>query len=140
MSRSGSSRLLVVGALLLSCIAGAVISAQRTSDAMVAAGQQFVDSLTPQQRQQAMFPVDSDERLKWNYIPDEAFPRNGLPLKAMAPAQRMRAYDLLKSGLSQKGYMTYTAIMELETVLREIEKEAAGKGTPRFLRDPLLPR
>jgi hypothetical protein len=140
MVRVGSSRLLLIVGLLLSSMAGAVLSAERTSEAMVAAGQQFVESLTPQQRQQAMFPLESDERVKWNYIPDEAFPRNGLPLKAMTPAQRMRAHGLLKAGLSQKGYMTYTAIMELETVLRDIEKEAAGKGTPRFVRDPLLPR
>src|ERR1051325_9501844 len=140
MPKVGSFRLLLIFGFLLTGITGAVVSAQRTSEAMVAAGQQFVESLTPQQRQQAMFPFDSDERFKWNYIPDEVFPRNGLALKAMTPAQRMRAHDLLRAGLSQKGYMTYTAIMELETVLRDIEKEASGKGARQFVRDPLLPR
>jgi Protein of unknown function (DUF3500) len=140
MVRVRSLRLLLIVVLSLTAVTGAVVSAQRTAEAMVMAGQQFVESLTAQQRQQALFPFESDERLKWNYIPDEAFPRNGLSLKAMTPAQRMRAHDLLKAGLSQKGYMTYTAIMELETVLRDIEKEAAGKSAPQFVRDPLLPR
>jgi len=135
-----ASRLILIIGLLLTGLAGALVSAQRTSEAMVTAGQQFVESLTPQQRQQAVFAFDSDERFKWHYIPDEAFPRTGLALKAMTAAQRMRAHDLLRAGLSQKGYMAYSAIMELETVLHDLEKEAAGKNAPQFVRDPLLPR
>lgn len=106
---------------------------------MVAAGQQFVSSLTPAEREQAMLPFESDERFKWNYIPDEMFPRQGLALKAMTAAQRQRAADLLKAGLSQKGYMTYTAIMQLESVLRDVEKNTGDNGR-RFVRDPLAYR
>ena len=139
MPRVHYSRSVLLVVLVLSGIAGVVVSAQRTSDAMVAAGQQFVDSLTPPQRQQTVFAFDSDERYKWNYIPDEMFPRQGLPLKAMSAAQRGRAEDLLKAGLSQKGYMTYTAIMQLESVLKEVEKSGGDNGR-RFLRDPLAYR
>jgi hypothetical protein len=49
----------------------------------------------------------------------------------MTPPQRARAMELLQSGLSQRGYVTATAIIELENVLREIEKSA------RFARDPV---
>ena len=139
MRRVSYSRLALVGGVVLAFVLSAVIAAQRSSDAMVTAAQQFLESLTPAQRQEAVFAFDSNERFKWNFIPDEMFPRNGLALKAMTPAQRMRAQDLLKTGLSQKGYMTYTAIMELETVLKALEKDSGDNGR-RFLRDPLAYR
>jgi hypothetical protein len=48
----------------------------------------------------------------------------------MTAAQRTAAHALLRSGLSTRGYETYTAIIQLENVLRVIEK--GGK----FQRDP----
>ena len=50
------------------------------------------------------------------------FPRNGLTIKEMNPQQRALAHALLKSGLSQQGYTAATSIMELETILRAVEK------------------
>jgi hypothetical protein len=57
------------------------------------------------------------------------FPRNGLPLKTMTEPQRKAAHDLLRSGLSDRGYQTYTAIIQLENILRVIE-------SGRLARDP----
>jgi hypothetical protein len=54
------------------------------------------------------------------------FPRNGLTIGAMSEPQRKAAHDLLKSGLSQKGYLTATSIMQLEDVLRVIEDAGGG--------------
>ena len=139
MRMVSDSRLGLVAGVLLASVLGAVVAAQRSSEAMVTAAQRFLESLTPAQRQQATFAFESDERFKWNFIPDEMFPRNGLPLKAMTPTQRMRAQALLQTGLSQKGYMTYTTIMELETVLKALEKESGDSGR-RFVRDPLAYR
>jgi hypothetical protein len=102
-------------------VAGVLVSAQRASSAMATAAGAFLSSLTPEQRKQATYPLESEERLRWNFIPDETFPRNGLPLKAMTEPQRKAAHDLLRSGLSQRGYETYTAIIELEKILRVIE-------------------
>jgi hypothetical protein len=59
------------------------------------------------------------------------FPRKGLNFRTMTEAQRARAHDLLKSGLSQRGYVTASSIIQLETVLRAIE--TGGK----MARDPL---
>ena len=58
-------------------------------------------SLSPEQRKQAVFAFTSNERLHWNYIPSEAFPRNGLMVKDMSDAQRKLAHDLLKAGLKK---------------------------------------
>jgi hypothetical protein len=117
-----------------------VTASQRQAAAMASAANAFLSGLTPDQRQQAALPFEGDERMRWNFIPNEMFPRKGLMVKAMSEAQRAQAHALLKTGLSQKGYMTATSIMELENVLRAIEAGGGGDsrgGPPRFARDPL---
>ena len=59
----------------------------------------------------------------------------------MTEAQRKLAHDLLKAGLSQRGYMTASSIMDLETVLGALEaaQRAAAAEPPRgtpIVRDP----
>ena len=78
-----------------------------------------------------MFPYADAERLRWHFIPNEMFPRKGVSFRTMSPAQKEKAHALLKSGLSQKGYLTATAIIDLEDTLRAIE------NSPRFARSPL---
>jgi hypothetical protein len=56
------------------------------------------------------------------------FPRKGLMIKEMNEAQRRLAHDLLRTGLSARGYNKVTAIIELEDILRVIE---AGGKFPR---------
>jgi hypothetical protein len=130
MTRFISRRVVVAFGLLVLLAAGVVVSAQRASSAMTGAATRFLASLTAEQRKQATYPFEADERLRWNFIPDESFPRNGLPYKAMNEAQRKAALELLQSGLSARGYQTYTSIMQLENILRAIE------GGVRMARDP----
>jgi hypothetical protein len=112
---------------VLAVIAGTVISAQRSSNAMTTAATAFLNSLTPEQRQKAVFAFKSDERLRWNFIPTEGFARNGLLIREMTEPQRKLAHDLFKSALSQRGYMTASSIMELESTLAVIESAAAAQ-------------
>jgi hypothetical protein len=124
MRRLASARVMVGLAVVAAFALSAVISAQRAQGVagnMAAAATAFLGSLTPEQRQKASFPLESTERLRWNFIPTEAFPRNGLTLREMTEPQRKLAHDLLRSALSDRGYQTYTAIIQLENVLREIE-------------------
>jgi hypothetical protein len=144
MAKFRSYRLLLAAGCIVALIAGTVISAQRSSTTMASAATAFLNSLTPEQRQKAVFDFKSDERLKWNFIPTEGFPRNGLLLREMDEKQRQLAHNLLKSALSQKGYMTASSIMELESTLAEIERAAAanaagrgGRGGGGFERHPL---
>jgi hypothetical protein len=102
---------------------GGLAATQSSSTAMVAAGQALVNALTPQQRPQAMFPLESDDLFTWKVVPDSAASCTGLALEAMTPAQRTLAQHLLQAGLSDKGYATYTAIMNLEDVLRGMDKD-----------------
>jgi hypothetical protein len=139
MKRLRSPRLILVAVSLAAAVTGALIAAERSSSAMAEAAAAFVASLTPAQRQKAVFPFASDERTHWNFIPTEAFPRNGLTLIEMTDAQRQRAHNLLKAGLSQRGYLTATAIMDLETVLGDLEQRArnAGQNAEGMRRDPV---
>jgi hypothetical protein len=99
--------------------------------AMAKAADGFLSSLSADQRSKATFPFDDDRRFEFRYTPRA---RTGLALKEMTAEQRARAHVLIKSGLSTRGYTAATQIMELETVLREIE--AARGGT--IVRDPEL--
>ena len=126
------------------CVAawlGAVGAAERSPAAMADAASKLVASLTSEQRQQGTFAFDSTEREHWGFVPTEIFARNGLILGAMSEPQRKLAHDLLRTGLSQRGYMTASAIMDLEIVLRGIEDagggDAARPGVARMVRDPV---
>jgi len=134
-----TARIFLFIGFVLALIAGTIISAQRSSSTMASAATAFVNSLTPEQRQKAVFPFKSDERLHWNFIPTEMFPRNGLLLRDMTEQQRKLAQDLLKSALSQRGYLTATAIMDLETTLGDLERRSreSGRGGEAFERQPL---
>jgi hypothetical protein len=127
MTRLLSARVIVaIG--LLAAMGGAIVHGQRTSSApaMTSAAEKFLASLTPEQRQQATFPFDSPERLRWHFVPQ--FERNGLMIKSMTEPQRKLAHELLKTGLSDRGYTTYTQIMQLESILKVLEN---GKGPVR---------
>jgi len=117
-----SPRLLLSIVCLAAAGAGALVAAGRSSSAMADAATAFVSSLTPEQKKKAVFAFDSEELTHWNFIPTEAFPRNGLTIGEMNEAQRALAHNLMKAGLSQRGYMTATAIMDLENILGALER------------------
>src|SRR5438552_2794690 len=141
MTHPLSSRLCLSAALVAALAVGSMVAAERSSSAMATAATRFVNALTPDQRQQASFAFDSDERLHWHFIPTETFPRKGLLVRAMNEAQRKLAHDLMKASLSQRGYMTASQIMDLETVLGAIERAAreggrGGEAARALERDP----
>ena len=94
------------------------INAPATATQMSQAANTFLNSLSPMQRDAAMFSFEDSERYDWHYVPRS---RSGLPLKDMTPDQRALAFAFLQVALSQSGYWKATTIMKLETVLREIE-------------------
>jgi hypothetical protein len=104
---------------------------------MAASADRFLAALTADERKQASFPFDAEERLNWHYIPRA---RKGLPIKAMTEPQRQLARELLKTGLSQHGYLTATSIMNLETILGDLERQNAAPpaNPPAIVRDPEL--
>jgi hypothetical protein len=132
MSSLLSPRACLAAAAVAALAIGSTIAAERSSSAMSDAATRLLGSLTTEQRQQASFAFDGDERLHWHFIPTEMFPRKGLLIRSMTEPQRTLARDLLKAGLSQRGYLTATSIMDLETVLKALEaaQRAAGPQPP----------
>jgi hypothetical protein len=132
-------RIALAGIAVVVLVIGSVIAAERSASSMASAATAFLASLTPEQRAQATFEFGSDERTRWNFIPPQAFPRKGLTFRAMSETQREKAHALLKTGLSQRGYVTAAAIMDLESTLGALEGAARGAGqrAENFPREPL---
>jgi len=130
MSRTWHVRALVALALVGALYGGVTLAQQRAAASMANAASAFLAGLTPEQRVKATFPLNAEERMRWNFIPTSMFPRNGLPLKEMTADQQKLAHDLLKASISQAGYQTATTIMSLENVLKAVE----APGGP--VRDP----
>jgi len=131
-------RLWLASACLAAALVGGLVAAERSSAAMASAATSFLTSLTPEQRQKAAFAFESDDRLRWHFIPSEGFPRKGLLLKEMTEPQRERVRGLLRAGLSQRGYLTASQIMDLESLLGQIEQSAraSGRAAESMVRDP----
>lgn len=78
----------------------------------------------------AVFPFQTQERENWSYVP---MPRKGVSLGEMNEQQRKLLQDLLRTALSQRGYLQATSIVSLEVVLREIEKSTFRDPDRYFL-------
>ena len=131
-----SARFLVWLACVLAYFA-ATYAADRSPANMANAANKFLSSLTPDQKKAAAYAFDNvAERERFGFVPTEMHPRVGLMIEKMTEPQREAAHNLLKSGLSQKGYMTTTSIMGLETILNAIENPP-GSNPPKLERNPL---
>jgi len=129
MGRAVRKAGVALAALIGVTATGAVLASRSDVSQMASAADAFLRALTDEQRERARFDFSSAERQRWHFIPIEMFERHGVMLKDLDSTQRERAHDLLRAGLSQRGYMTATQVMELEDVLRELE------GGGRFARD-----
>jgi hypothetical protein len=143
MSRLQNPRVALAVTLIAVWSTGIELASQRAASsstkaavAMTSAASKWLEGLTPEQRTKATFEIGGEELTRWNFIPTNMFPRKGVPIKEMSEAQRKLAHELLKAGLSQRGYLTAAAIMELETILHAIENADGKKGAN--IRDPEL--
>ena len=110
------------------CLIAATGSLRAHSSAaeMTVATKALLKVLTPAQQNQALLSFDDKERTHWIYVPSQ---RQGLPLKELSDKQRPFIQSLLKTALSQSGYLKAESIRELENILKVIE---AGQGkSPR---------
>jgi hypothetical protein len=81
------------------------------------AANRFLASLPTAQRQEAVFAFSSSERTRWHWTTVDAVPRNGVALGDMSNESRALALALLRSSLSEAGYMQAVAIMALQLEL-----------------------
>lgn len=90
----------------------------------------FLDALTPAQRIQAQFPLQSDVRRRWTNV--SSAPRFGLSYAEMSPVQRQRADGLLRAFLSVEGYRQSKAIMLINGYLAEATGNSQRYGIDQF--------
>jgi hypothetical protein len=117
--------LAVLGLFVLASLA----RAHAPATDMFGAAEKFLGALNPEQKKQATYALTDKERENWFFTP---VPRQGLPLKQMDEAQRKLGLALLRTGLGQRGNIRADAIMSMELVLKELEKD-----TPAGRRDPI---
>ena len=72
MNRLVTSRWIAAAIITRSSL-GLTVATDPSPGRMAAAATQFLESLTPEQRQQAMFPFDGEERTHWHFVPTEIF-------------------------------------------------------------------
>ncbi len=99
------------------------VSTRQITDAARA----FVDSLSEPQREQALFPLESDAWRRWSNI-HPFLMRHGVSLDEMSAAQRERALALLRESLSTQGFKTARDVMRLNELVLAITGSKAEYG------------
>ena len=110
--------------LLLFCLiinSLGIFAQKNTNQKALSATQSFLKTLDNEKRSKAFFPYDTDERRSWFFVPIE---RKGLPLMDMNEEQKNAAINLINATLSESAKKTTLAIMQLEIILKQIEKLA----------------
>lgn len=120
----------ILAATLAVTLLGRSVLAHGPGGEMAEAANNFLNSLTPEQKKKASYELTSEERKNWHFVPKE---RNGIALTNLNGAQKHLAHALLASSLSARGYIKASTIMSLEQILQEME----GPNR-RFPRDPEL--
>jgi hypothetical protein len=129
-------RLRLIGLFLCAVALAAAYHQASTEAVMAESAQQFLDSLTAEQKGETVFDFNSETRTVWHFVPDNnyldmrGFPRKGLKYKQMTSEQRRLADALVASGLSQTGFLKAMKIMSLEQVLAVMENDKAGRRDP----------
>jgi hypothetical protein len=111
----------------LICIAAIAISSFSCSaqNNLAQTANRFINSLNTKQKAKTIFPFNGEERYNWHYFPKS---RQGIPLNELDAQQKKAAFDLLKICVSDNAFQKATAIMQLETVLNNVE---GGNGSYR---------
>lgn len=106
-----------------------VTPTSEVSARMTIAAQALLASFDDSLNAAARFAFEDDERYHFQFTP---VPRKGADLRDMNPAQRKLVVELLQTILSEEGYRKATEIMQLEGVLKILEK----RGDDDDRRDP----
>ena len=110
-----------------------------TGAGMTVHANEFLGTLSADHKEIAVLPYDSEARVGWHFIPfadmDGKPGRKGLQVRHMDENQRKAASTLLHSALSEVGYGKAKKIMEMEALLKELEKTKTGtplRDTERY--------
>ena len=80
----------------------------------------FISTLTENQRSIALYDFGNEERYNWHFFPKTD--RKGISLKTLNTAQKGELIKFLQQCLSAKGLEQSLSIMQLEGILKQLEK------------------
>jgi len=86
----------------------------------------WIATLTEEQREATLFPVDDEEWRKWANM--HSYKRQGTSFEEMTEAQRDKAFELLGAALSAKGLQLTRDIMRLNETLKEMVNKPGEYG------------
>ena len=92
----------------------------------------FIESLSPDQKSKAVFEFDNQSRFIWSYLPVSMVRRAGISLRQLYEPQKVLVHELLKSSLSQSGYMKTEQIIGLEDILKVLEPNNYGRDADQY--------
>lgn len=126
--------------LALAVVAGVALvgtsAPETTGGKMSASATAFLATLSPELKPKAAFDFTDKHRTAWFFTPqqtDKKFTRKGARLEEMTADGKKAAMELLKSGLSAKGYEQATTIIGLENLLAEFEgSKGANTRNPNW--------
>lgn len=85
----------------------------------VSTANSFIALLSDAQKTETVFPFDVEERYNFHFVP---LKRRGITFNEMNPQQHKLALDLLRSCVGEETFQKTKEIMQLEVVLKELEK------------------
>jgi hypothetical protein len=101
--------------LFLFSIVGTLITAQSfDQSSVIDAAKKFMNSLSDVQKNIALRPLSDDNHTRWSNLPLEQVERDGLRLDELNDEQRQNIHQLLRTVLSDQGYLKILFIMQYD--------------------------
>ena len=98
-------------------------------EAMTQAALAVLESFTPPQRRQALYPFEAHERRDWHFVPRR---RPGVTLGAMPSSQQERVWALLRAGLSPQGVQKTRDVISTEAILGELSSNPGYRDASNY--------
>jgi len=92
----------------------------------------LINSLSTSQRPRMLYNLQDSASKQWHYLPWNSFERPGIALKELSKKQKPYVFQLLQIFLSSKGYNKTKAIIELEDILAELEKNSIRRDKEKY--------
>ena len=90
----------------------------------------FLNSLSDEQREICTFPIDNKEWRRWSNI--DFYKRKGIGLADLTEEQKELAFRILKESLSPKGFQKTQDIMKMEGYLAQLVNEFEMLGSDLY--------
>ena len=96
------------------------------------AANEFISSLDKEQSDLALISFEDDGRTDWHFLPVASYDRQGISLAELSDEQDQKLFDLLQASLSAEGYDKTQNIIELENVLKMLEKDNSTRDPEQY--------